>query len=84
MVLIKVTTDEVIRNWIRDRFDVEDLTKDLNFFTIESFDSLNFAELIVFLENHYMISLDFLELTDWKQISTIKGLSDFLKKFIYE
>lgn len=84
MVLIRMTTNEVIRCWIRDRFDVEDLTMDLNFFAIESFDSLNFAELIVFLENHYKISLDFFELTDWKQISTITGLSNFLSKFINE
>jgi acyl carrier protein len=73
-----IDLESYIFNWIKTKFDVETpLTA--NFFEEGVLDSLSFAELIVVLEEHFQIEIDFADITDWEKVSSIKGLSDFLK-----
>jgi acyl carrier protein len=70
--------ESYIFNWIKSKFGVEILLSS-NFFEEGVLDSLSFAELIVVLEEQLQIEIEFADITDWQMVSSIKGLSDFLK-----
>lgn len=73
-----IDLESYIFNWIKTKFDVEtSLTS--NYFEEGVLDSLSFAELIVILEEHLQIEIDFADITDWQRVSSVKGLSDFLR-----
>lgn len=73
-----IDLESYIFSWIKSKFDVETpLTS--NFFEEGVLDSLSFAELIVVLEEHLQVEINFADITDWQRVSSIKGLSDFLR-----
>mgnify|MGYP000070575574 CR=1 FL=1 len=64
-----IDLESYIFNWIKTKFDVETpLTA--NFFEEGVLDSLSFAELIVVLEEHFQIEIDFADITDWEKVSS--------------
>ena len=73
-----INLENYIFNWIKSKFDVE-IALSSNFFEEGVLDSLSFAELVVELEEQLQIEINFADITDWQTVSSINGLSDFLK-----
>ena len=53
-------------------------------FIIGKLDSLSFIELIINVEEKFLISINFEELLDWESVRTPIGLSNFIFKSSHE
>lgn len=70
--------EDFINTWIINKFGKR-ISESTNFFDIGLFDSLNFAELIIDIENFLGIEIDFTSIEDWMDVSSINGLKTFLE-----
>jgi acyl carrier protein len=70
--------EEFISNWIEIRFELI-IEKTEDFFEAGILDSLSFAELVVVIEEVFHTEINFENIEDWQSVSSVQGLSDFVK-----
>jgi len=70
--------EEFILNWIEIRFELT-IEKTEDFFESGILDSLSFAELVVVIEEVFNTEINFENIEDWQSVSSVQGLSDFVK-----